>query len=152
MYEDDRMINSSDDRTPDLFDIHLETITDHRVAICHLVSAITDGDDRARVARRAGEILGRGVSRAMIDAWASPRREAHNLPAYVVPALEQAQGRRHITDYLVAQHGGRVSYGTAATRAALDAEQAELDAARQRIARRMRELRTLRQRIGGDAA
>lgn len=150
MYEERHMINSSDDRTRDIFDASLITNADHRVAVCLLVSTITEGADRARVGRRMSDILGREVSRAMIDAWSSPRREAHNLPAYAVPALEHAQGRRDITDYLVRQHRGRASYGLDATRAALDSEQADLDAARQRIARRMRELRTLRQRIGGE--
>lgn len=151
MYEERTMIDASDDRTCDLFTLSTTTTNDHRVAVCHLVAAITEGADRARVARRMSEVMGRPVSRAMIDAWASPRREAHNIPAYEVPALEIARGRHDITDYLVAQHAGRVAYGTDAARAVLDAERAELDAARQEIARRMRDLRALRQRLGGLA-
>lgn len=143
------MIDSSDARTADLFGIKSEVIEDSRVAVCRLVSDITDGTDRAIVARRMTDILGRSVSKSMIDAWASTKREAHNLPAYAVFALEAAQDRHDITNFQVAQHAGKAFYGYDATQAMLDAEQAELDAARQQIAKRLRNIRQLQQRLRG---
>ena len=100
--------------------------------------------DRPTIASRMSAMNGRVVSRHMLDAWASPARRAHNIPAYSVPILETACGLHALTDWIAAQQGGQVNYGEAALKAELIALEAAQRQADERIARLAAALR------GGD--
>jgi hypothetical protein len=45
------------------------------------------GRDRTVIAAEISDYLGESVTRAMLDAYASPGREAHNIPAHRLMAL-----------------------------------------------------------------
>ncbi|MCY1559527.1 hypothetical protein D9M68_965760 [compost metagenome] len=96
--------------------------------------------DRYEVAARMSRLSGDDVSKAMLDAWSSPARTDHNLPFYRAALLEQVCASHLLTNWLVAQRGGRVAYG----RDALLSELGRLERQRDESARQARDLKRLR--------
>lgn len=137
------MKDTRDSRTFDLF--RHEPITrlgrDARTEYCDMISRMLAKLDRQAVAAQLSDLLGRPVSKHMLDAWASPRREAHNMPGYVGPFLELATGVRPLTDWAVTAHGGQALYGEAAIQAVLDRELVALELSRASVGKRIRDLR-----------
>ena len=134
--------------TPDLFPaLPTRRQEARRVVVCRLLADMLHGRDRHAIASAMTE-RGSPATKPMIDAWASPRREGHNLPMYLAPGIEEACGDAHVlTDWLVSIRHGRASYGADATQAALDHELAELEMLRHETAVRINELRKTRGRI-----
>lgn len=114
---------------------------DYRNAVAHLVSEIlreADGD-RFELAARISQLSDRDVSKWMLDAYSAESREGHNLPYWIVPALETACQTYRLTNWLVDVRGGELLVG----REALDAELGRLERQRTKINERLRELRRL---------
>lgn len=111
-----------------------------REQVCLLVSDITRGRSRDRIADEMTRI-GHPTSKLMIDAWASPSREAHNIPFYQVPALEFACDQTLLTDWDVALHGGIAWYGEEALRREIAAELADMESQRAIFTARIHKLR-----------
>lgn len=118
----------------------LDAMHHSREHVCQLVAAITEGKSRARIADEMTRI-GHRTSKAMIDAWASPTREAHNIPFYQVPAIEFACHSTLLTDWEVSLHGGVACYGQEALRREVAAELAALEVERTEFTRRINSLR-----------
>ena len=127
---------------PDLFHIPVDraAMLNNREHVCRLVMQITEGRSRARIADDMTR-LGHRTSKAMIDAWASPTREAHNIPFYQVPALEIVCRSTLLTDWDVSLHGGVACYGEEALRREVAAALADLEVERAEFTRRINELR-----------
>lgn len=119
-------------------------------AASHLVSELLDearrhepGMDRYAVAAKVSQLVGKEVSKSMLDGYTAESREAFNLPFYLVPALETACGSTCLTDWLASIRGGRLVLGPEA----LDAEIGRLQGEREAIGDQLRELRELRRRV-----
>lgn len=138
------MRHGKDDRTFDLFEIPQPVLAvpgqgNYSVQVSELVSEMLKAADvdRYEVAARMSRLSGDDVSKAMLDAWSSPARTDHNIPFYRVALLEEVCASHLLTNWLVAQRGGRVAYG----RDALLAELGRLERTRDESARRARELK-----------
>lgn len=131
-----------DTRTGDLFAVpapapELPGTHDFRVQVAHLVSEITQRaeGDRYAVAARMSRLTGKDVSKNMLDAYASEGREDHNLPLYLVPALEVACGSYLLTNWLADVRGGQLLIGREALMAELGRLERARDVAGQNIKR-----------------
>lgn len=139
------MHRPADTRTLDLFEVpepvpELPGTLDFRAQVAHLVSEITRRSDldRYAIAARMSKLTGKEVSKHMLDAYASELREDHNLPLYLVPALEVACESHVGTAWLTKVRGGRLLIG----REALMAELGRLERTRDEAAAQIRLLKT----------
>lgn len=143
--------HGKDTRTFDLFEIPQPMLAipgqgNYSVQVSELVGEMLKAADvdRYEIAARMSRLSGDDVSKAMLDAWASPARTDHNLPFYRAALLEEVCASHLLTNWLVTQRGGRVAYG----RDALLAELGRLERTRDEAGRQARELK---KRIGGEA-
>lgn len=93
--------------------------------------------DRYEVAAQASRLTGRDVSKNMLDAYASPGRDDHNLPLALVPVIEVVTSTARMTEWLATQRGGRFCAGAEV----LEAELGKLEALKGSIERRAKDLR-----------
>jgi len=114
---------------------------DYRVTVAHLVSEMLRGaqGDRFDVAAKMSRLTGKDVSKNMLDAYASDAREDHNLPFYLVAAMESVCESYALTGWLVDMRGGRLLVG----REALNAELGKLERARDEASKQIKKLKTL---------
>ncbi|MFI8744518.1 hypothetical protein ACIGKL_05105 [Pseudomonas sp. NPDC077186] len=138
------MRHGKDDRTLDIFDVPQPKLAvpgegNYAAEVSLMVGQLLKGQDRHQVAAHMSRLSGDDVSKFMLDAWASPARQDHNLPFYRAVLLEQACDCHLLTDWQVAQRGGRVAYG----REALDAELGRLEREAAEATRKARELKKL---------
>lgn len=114
---------------------------DYRVTVAHLVGDMLRGaqGDRFDVAAKMSRLTGKDVSKNMLDAYASDAREDHNLPFYLIPALESVCESHALTAWLVDMRGGRLLVG----REALNAELGKLERARDEAAKQIKKLKAL---------
>ena len=63
------------------------------------------GGDRHQIADRASEILGRRVSKYMLDAWSAISREGYNIPFYAAHTVEQVVGDHRLTRWHLEKMG-----------------------------------------------
>lgn len=73
--------------------------------IARLIKRALDGHERAVVAKAMSELLGRPVSAATLDAWASPAKTANRIPLDAFAALIEATGAMTLLGWLPAIHG-----------------------------------------------
>ena len=138
------MRHGKDDRTLDIFDVPTPKLAvpgegNYAAEVSQMVGQILKGLDRHQVAAQMSRLSGDDVSKFMLDAWASPARQDHNLPFYRAVLLEEACDSHLLTDWQVAQRGGRVAYG----REALDAELGRLERIAADANRKAREIKRL---------
>lgn len=138
------MRHGKDDRTLDIFDVPTPKLAvpgegNYAAEVSQMVGQILKGLDRHQVAAQMSRLSGDDVSKFMLDAWASPARQDHNLPFYRAVLLEETCDSRLLTDWQVAQRGGRVAYG----REALDAELGRLERIAADANRKAREIKRL---------
>lgn len=114
---------------------------DYRHPVAHLVSEMLKGagQDRYGLSAEISRLAGKDVSKNMLDAYASDAREDHNLPLYLVPAIEVACDSHQLTHWLVGVRGGKLLIG----REALNAELGKLERARDEAGKRIRQLKQL---------
>lgn len=94
--------------------------------------------DRAVIARQMSDMLGEPVSKAMLDAYASQARAEHNISASRWWALVAVTERFDVADDIAQRAGARILSGNQIKDAELGSLQAEKDA----IDARMKELRS----------
>ena len=84
---------------------------DRRMAIA--VAEALNGDDRPRaiLAAEMSLLLDEDVSKAMLDAYASPARDAHNVPAHRLLALIAVTSRFDLLDRQLRAIGAAVLVG-----------------------------------------
>lgn len=110
--------------------------------IAGTVGVILASDPRPReiIAAEVSLLLGDDVSRAMLDAYSSPAREGHKVPASRFLALLAVTNRQDLLDPLLREIGASVLIGD------------EVHTARMGdIDRRIEELKDERKRIAGSA-
>lgn len=138
------MRHGKDDRQLDIFDVPQPKLAvpgegNYAAEVSQMIGQILRGLDRHQIAAQMSRLSGDPVSKFMLDAWASPARQDHNIPFYRVPLLEQSCDSHDLTDWLVEQRGGRAAYGTEA----LDAELGRLKRQAADFTRRARDLEKL---------
>jgi hypothetical protein len=107
--------------------------------ICRAVATIlnSETDTREVIAAKMSERLDEEVSRAMLDAYASPARTEHKVPMSRFFALVAVTSRHDMLDMLIREIGAAVLVGAEVHTARLghiDRQIASLKAERQRIA------------------
>jgi hypothetical protein len=144
------MIRRRENATGDLFSMPqpaapIPASMDYRAQVSHLVSdmlaqAHAAGIDRWEVAARASRLVGRDVSKAMLDGYTSEAREEFNVPFWVVPILETVCSSTRLTQWLAGIRGGTLKVGAET----IDAEIGRLEVERDQAAEQLRHLKQLR--------
>lgn len=123
---------------------------DYRTQIAHLVSHALDEArrrdpalDRYAIAAVVSRLVGKESSKSMLDGYTAESREAFNLPAYLLPALETACGTTCLSEWLAGIRGGVLVLGAAT----LDAEIGRVEGEREALNDQLRELREMRRRL-----
>ena len=140
------MARTRDTHTLDLFEVpqpaaEMPASMDYRREVAHLVGEVlkqADGD-RYEIASRMSRLIGREVSKYMLDAWSAESRDAYNMPFYAAPVLEAACHTHALSNWLADKRGGRLLVG----REALNAELGKLEKMKDEAARKIRELKRL---------
>ncbi|CQR43679.1 conserved hypothetical protein [Thiomonas sp. CB3] len=134
----------ADRHTRDLFEVpspapELPGMLDFRPQIASIVSEMTRAADidRYEISSRVSRLVGRDVSKNMLDAYASELREDHNLPLYIVPALESVCSSHLLSGWLADVRGGRLLIG----RDALLSELGRLERSRDDAAAKIKRLK-----------
>jgi hypothetical protein len=124
---------------------------DYRAVVAALMSqmlAETQADnpehDRYWVAGQVSRLVGKEVSKSMLDGYTSESRDAFNVPYWLVLALENVCRSTLLTDWYASMRGGRFLMGPEALDAEIGRMSAEVDKARDHLA----QLKDLRRRIG----
>jgi hypothetical protein len=119
---------------------------DFRLEVSHEVSEALKSapQDRYEVAAQLSRLTGREVSKHMLDAYAGPARDDHNLPLAIAPVLEEVIASHRLTDWLVTKRGGKATYG----KETLQAELGRLTAMKDQVDRQMRQLKKLMGDLG----
>lgn len=114
---------------------------DYGREVAHLVGTVLkDADgDRYEIAARMSRLMGREVSKYMLDAWSSESREAYNLPFYITPVLETACTTHLLSNWLADKRGGQLLIG----REALNAELGKLEHLKEEATKKIRELKKM---------
>lgn len=112
---------------------------DYRAVVSGLVGDLLKAttSDRFGVSATMSRLVGKEISKHMLDAYSSEAREEFNLPLYLVPALEAASGSHGLTSWLADVRGGRLLIG----RDALNAELGRLEKLREDTGSRIRDLK-----------
>lgn len=112
---------------------------DYRVQVSALVGEVLKAApaDRFHVAAQMSRLVGKDISKHMLDAYSSEAREEFNLPLYLAPALEVASGTHLLTAWLADVRGGRLLIG----REALNAELGRLEKLRDDTGGRIRDIK-----------
>lgn len=113
-----------------------------------LVGAHAEGRHRGLIAAEMSVLLGEEVSRAMLDAYASPAREGHKVPMSRFLALIAVTNRHDVLDRILREIGAAVLVGEEVNTALLgsiDRQIAKLKAERQVVERRAPIIRGTRQ-------
>jgi len=138
-----------DAMTLDLFEVPqplpaLEGTHDFRQVVAGLVGELLEqaaagGMTRHQVAAEVSRLVGREVTKAMLDSYTSTAHENYNAPLWIVPALESVCRGHVLTQWLVGTRGGKLLVG----REALNAELGRLERARDEAARKIKALKNV---------
>lgn len=107
--------------------------------ICRTVGSILNSDSRSRevIAAEMSVLLGEEISRAMLDAYASPARDGHKVPMSRMFALVVVTHRHDLLDPLLREIGAALLVGEEVHTARLgdiDREIEQLKEERKRLA------------------
>lgn len=131
-----------DSATPDLFDIPQPAPSSAgsltcRVQIAHTMSEALSGYDRYEVAAIMSRLLGRDISKHMLDAYTAESREDHIPPLDTAIAFDMATDNVHLLNLCASKLGARVSVG----KDALNAELGKMEHLRDEIGRKIKKLK-----------
>lgn len=117
----------------------VEAGMDYRATVSRMVSDMLDGAgmERAVVSAECSRLVGKEVSKYMLDAYSSPARADYNAPAYLMPALEAACATHAFSAWIADVRGGQLLIGAEA----LNAELGRLEQIKHATAVRIRDLK-----------
>lgn len=94
---------------------------DYRAVVAHLLARmITEsGLTRYAIAAQASELVGKEVSKYMLDAYTAESRDEFNPPAWLMPAIEAVCKSHLYSNWLAEIRGGRLLIGRDALAAEL---------------------------------
>ena len=90
------------------FDDKLVQAASAEQRVARAIAAALLGSDRAEIGRQMGDYLGKPVSKAMVDAYASPGREDHVISITRFIALLQVTGDRRLLELIAEPLGWAV--------------------------------------------
>lgn len=108
-----------------------------RVEIACAMSAALKGHDRFTVAAQMSRLLGRDISKHMLDAYTAESREDHIPPIDTAIAFDLATGSQTLVNLAAAKIGARLLVG----KEALHAELGKLERMRDDAAQQIRQLK-----------
>ncbi len=128
--------------TPDLFTIPQPAPRSAgslscRVEIAHTMSEALNGHDRYDVAATMSRLLGRDISKHMLDAYTAESREDHIPPLDTAIAFDMATGDSKLLNLYASKLGARISVG----KDALNAELGKLERVRDEVAKQIKQLK-----------
>lgn len=82
-----------------------------RVEIAHVMSEALKGHDRYEIATKMSKLLGREISKHMLDAFTAESREDHTPPLDTAIAFDMAVGSHALLDLAANKLGARVVIG-----------------------------------------
>lgn len=123
---------------------------DFRTRVAAIVSEMLDAIraadphmDRYAVAAAVSRLVGKEVSKAMLDAYTAESRDAYNVPAWLMPALEHVCKSTRYSTWLAEVRGGRLVLGAAALDVEIGRVQEQIADNRERL----KGLQDLRRRV-----
>lgn len=108
-----------------------------RVEIAYAMSAALKGYDRFDVAAKMSRLLGREISKFMLDAYTAESREDHIPPLDTAIAFDIATGTQTLTNLSAAKIGARLLIG----KDALHAELGKLERMRDEAAQQIKQIK-----------
>lgn len=113
------------------------------LVIARIISSALKAADRPRedIAEAMSEFLGRKVTKATLDTWASPARTGNRIPLDAFVALIEATGDHDLLGWLPSQHGYVVvpeKFGDIIELHLIEEREAELQRRKQALAARWR--------------
>jgi|SRR5450830_450744 len=137
-------MRKKDTLTGDLFMIP-RPVTPHigalacRAEIAGLMSEALKGHDRYEVCIQMSKLLGRDISKHMLDAYTAESREDH-IPAFdIAIAFDMAVGGHLLLDLAARKLGARVSVG----KEVLHTQLGKLERTRDEAAKQIKQLKTI---------
>lgn len=106
-----------------------------RPQISGVVGDALKGLDRFEVATEMTKLLGREVSKHMLDAWAAESREDQMIPFDTAIAFDMAVGSHMLLDFAASKLGARISIGKDALHTQLGKLERQRDEAAKQIKR-----------------
>lgn len=82
-----------------------------RVEIAHVMSEALKGFDRYEVAAKMSKLLGRDISKHMLDAFTAESREDHTPPLDTAVAFDMVVGGHHLLDLAASKLGAQITVG-----------------------------------------
>jgi hypothetical protein len=108
-----------------------------RTEIAHIMSEALKGHDRYEIASKMSRLLGRDISKHMLDAYTAESREDHIPPFDTAIAFDLATGSNVLTEFAAKKLGARLSAG----KDALDAKLGHLERIRDEAAKQIKQLK-----------
>lgn len=108
-----------------------------RVEIAHAMSDALIGHDRYDVAAKMSKLLGRDISKHMLDAYTAESREDHIPPLDTAIAFDLATESRVMAELFARKIGARLAVG----KEALDAKLGQLERMRDETAKQIKAIK-----------
>ncbi len=133
------MNRAVDPLTVDMFDIpRAPTLTegslDYSVELAHALSGALKQSPKSRyeIAARMSELVGREITKTMLDAWTAESKSEWRFPFEYAAAFEVASGTTCLQALLCRKRGSRILEGEEALQAELGRLECEEQAVKQR--------------------
>ncbi len=108
-----------------------------RAEIAHAMSDALKGHDRYEIAAKMSRLLGRDISKHMLDAYTAESREDHIPPLDTAIAFDLATESIALAELFAKKIGGKISVG----KEALDAKLGQLERIRDEAAKQIKQLK-----------
>lgn len=137
-------MRKQDTLTGDLFMIPRPVIANAgalacRSEIAHAMSDALKGFDRYEICAQMSKLLGRDISKPMLDAYTAESREDHIPALDIAIAFDMAIGGHVLLDLAASKLGARISIG----KDALNAQLGKLERIRDEAAKQIKQLKTV---------
>ncbi len=108
-----------------------------RTEIALVMSEALNGHDRYDVAAQMSKLLGRDVSKHMLDAYTAESREGHIPPFDTAIAFDLATGSRALAELFAGKIGARMAVG----KEAMDAKLGQLERMKEEMTRKIKQIK-----------
>lgn len=108
-----------------------------RAEIAHAMSEALKGHDRYDIAAKMSRLLGRDISKHMLDAYTAESREDHIPPFDTAIAFDLATGANTLTTFAAQKIGAKLAVG----QEALDAKLGQLERIRDEATKQIKQLK-----------
>jgi len=110
-----------------------------RIEIAHAMSEALKDHDRYEIAAKMSKLLGRDISKHMLDAYTAESREDHIPPLDTAIAFDLATESNTLVEFSARKIGAKLSVG----KEALDAKLGQLERIRDEAAKQIKQLKRI---------